>query len=122
MASKCLQALPSTKRMLNKANKNDQASSKQRSGKASRITFKKYIAAHDTNPIVVLKTSDTNELVRSLEAKNRIVEVEILGKCGASDTHKKRAAASPLETDRHLTTAGIKRQKTQHKNKHSKNM
>ena len=125
MASKWLQALPSTNRMLNKANKKNQASSKLGNGKASRITFEKYIAAHDTKPIVVLKSSSTNELVRSLEAKNRIGEVESCGESGesgASDTHKKRAAASPLETGRHLTTAGIKRQKTQHKNNHSKHM
>lgn len=124
MASKWLQALPSTNRTLNKANKKKQAkaSSKLGNGKASRITFEKYIAAHDTKPIVVLKTSSTNELVRSLEAKNRIGEVESCGGSGASDTHKKRAAASPLETGRQLTTAGIKRQKTQHKNNHSKHM
>ena len=57
MASKWLKALPSTKGMLNKPNKKHQATSKNGSGKASRITFEKYIAAHDTEPTVVLTTS-----------------------------------------------------------------
>ena len=123
MASKWLKALPSTKGMLNNSNKKHQATSKNGSGKASRITFEKYIAAHDTEPTVVLTTSNTNQLVRTLEAINRseIDEVGRSGKSEASYTHKKRSAVSPLETDKRSTPAG-KKQKTQHENNYSTRM
>ena len=123
MASKWLKALPSTKGMLNTSNKKHQATSKNGSGKASRITFEKYIAAHDTEPTVVLTTSNTNQLVRTLEAINRseIDEVGRSGKSEASYTHKKRSAVSPLETDKRSTPAG-KKQKTQHENNYSTRM
>ena len=116
MASKWLKALPSTKGMLNKPNKKHQATSKNGSGKASRITFEKYIAAHDTEPTVVLTTSNTNQLVRTLEAINRseIDEVGRSGKSEASYTHKKRSAVSPLETDRSSHPAGIKKKQKTH--------
>ena len=124
MASKWLQALPSSKGMLNKPNKKHQATSKSGSGKASRITFEKYIAAHDTKPTVILTTSSANELVRNLEASNRI-EIDEVGRSGKSEasyTHKKRSAVSPLETDKRSTPAGIKKQKTQHENNYSTRM
>ena len=125
MASKWLKALPSTKGMLNKPNKKHQATSKNGSGKASRITFEKYIAAHDTKPTVILTTSSANELVRNLEASNRI-EIDEVGRSGKSEasyTHKKRSAVSPLETDRRSHPAGIKKkQKTQDKNNYSIHM
>ena len=83
MASKWLQALPSSNAMLNKPNKKTpRILAKVEAEKHSRITFEKYIAAHDTKPTVILTTSSANELVRNLEASNKNKIFLYIGRSG----------------------------------------
>ena len=85
MASKWLKDLPSTKNMLsNKKKINDEDNT------VKMTLFKKYIASHDTNPLVVLTTSGTTELIRNLEAKKRTKNTNKLKK-------KRTAESSTLD-------------------------
>ena len=85
MANKWLKDLPSTKNILsNKKKINDEDNT------VKMTLFKKYIASHDTNPLVVLTTSGTTELIRNLEAKKRTKNTNKLKK-------KRTAESSTLD-------------------------
>ena len=104
MAGRWLQGLPSQKNMLNKEVVN--AQNDKSNVLSEKKIFKKYIAAHDTNPLTVIKTCNTTELIRHLEAKH-IIDAEKKVSDDAK-VNKKRCVATL-----HIDSTVNKKQKTE---------